>query len=52
MEGRRGHFMPESLLQSQFDDLQGLEPDEDGFVLDVRHTPEELIDEAVERVRS
>ncbi|WP_277453987.1 gluconokinase [Janibacter sp. DB-40] len=52
MEGRRGHFMPESLLQSQFDDLEDLEPDEDGFVLDVRHSPEELVDEAVERLRN
>lgn len=52
MEGRSGHFMPESLLQSQFDTLEPLAPDEDGFVLDVRETPEELISEAVARLRS
>lgn len=52
MEGRRGHFMPESLLQSQFDDLEDLESDENGFVLDVRHSPEELVAEAVERLRT
>lgn len=51
MEGRKGHFMPESLLQSQFDTLEDLEPDEDGFALDVRRTPEELVAEAVERLR-
>ncbi|NYF98037.1 gluconokinase [Janibacter cremeus] len=50
MEGRRGHFMPESLLQSQFDTLEDLEPDEHGFVLDVRHSPQELVTEAVERI--
>ena len=46
MEHRRGHFMPESLLQSQFDTLEMLEPDEDGVVLDVRTSPEELVTEA------
>lgn len=47
MEQREGHFMPTSLLQSQIDTLEPLEEDESGVVLDLRHTPEELIAEAV-----
>lgn len=52
MEGRRGHFMPESLLQSQFDTLEPLDADEEGVVLDVRNPPDEIIAEAVERIRA
>ncbi|WP_338749785.1 gluconokinase [Janibacter alittae] len=52
MEGRRGHFMPESLLQSQFDTLEPLGADEGGFELDVRHPPDELVTEAVRRICS
>ena len=33
--GRPGHFMPATLLQSQFDTLEPLEPDERGVVVDV-----------------
>lgn len=43
LEGRRGHFMPASLLQSQIDTLEDLEPDEDGVVLDLSGTPEGLV---------
>lgn len=32
---RPGHFMPSSLLTSQFSTLEPLEPDEDGVVLEV-----------------
>lgn len=41
-----GHFMPPSLLQSQLDTLEPLEPDESGFALNVAHKPEELAREA------
>ncbi|WP_068252193.1 gluconokinase [Janibacter corallicola] len=51
MEHRRGHFMPESLLQSQFDTLEMLGEDEDGVVLDLRRPPEELIEAGVAWVR-
>ncbi|MFW5471333.1 gluconokinase [Knoellia sp. CPCC 206435] len=44
---RRGHFMPPQLLQSQFDLLEPLGPDESGIVLDVRRPPEEIITAAV-----
>lgn len=32
---RAGHFMPASLLDSQFDTLEPLEPDERGLVIDI-----------------
>lgn len=48
MEGRKGHFMPTSLLQSQIDTLEALEADESGIVLDLREPPQVLIDQAVE----
>lgn len=43
MEGRRGHFMPKSLLQSQFDTLEELAPDEAGVKADVSNKPEEIV---------
>ena len=42
MELRSGHFMPRSLLPSQFDTLETLEGDENGITLDISHTIEEL----------
>jgi gluconokinase len=50
MSGRKGHFMPPELLQSQIDTLEPLGPDESGVVLDVRKSPEELVSEAVRRL--
>jgi gluconokinase len=44
---RTNHFMPATLLDTQFADLEPLTPDENGAVLDVRATPEELTDRAV-----
>ncbi|OBJ84111.1 gluconokinase [Mycobacterium asiaticum] len=37
MAGRTGHFMPASLLRSQFDTLEPLGPDERGVVVDLSH---------------
>ena len=42
MELRSGHFMPRSLLPSQFDTLETLEGDENGITLDISQTIEEL----------
>ena len=42
--GRAGHFMPSSLLASQFDTLEPLEPDERGVVVDVGGTVEETVE--------
>lgn len=46
MELRR-HFMPPSLLASQFATLEPLQPDEDGVVLPNRGTMEELTERAL-----
>ena len=47
-----GHFMPASLLQSQLDILEPLEPDEAGFALDIARKPEELAKEAARRLKA
>jgi gluconokinase len=44
--GRSGHFMPPSLLDSQYAALEPLAPDEHGTVLDVGPPPEQLAAEA------
>ncbi|MFC1419741.1 gluconokinase [Streptacidiphilus cavernicola] len=46
LDGRSGHFMPASLLESQFATLEPLTPDEHGVVLDVGQDPEHLVTEA------
>ncbi|GII82421.1 hypothetical protein Ssi03_04110 [Sphaerisporangium siamense] len=43
--GRLGHFMPESLVESQLATLEPLEADEPGVVLDLGHGVEELVEE-------
>ncbi|WP_051711876.1 gluconokinase [Streptomyces sp. NRRL S-350] len=48
---RTGHFMPSSLLDSQYAALEPLEADERGTVLDVGPTPEELVEMAVAQLR-
>ncbi len=50
LEGRQGHFMPASLLQSQIDTLEDLEPGEDGVVLDLTASPRELVDQVMAAV--
>ncbi|NYV74504.1 gluconokinase [Streptomyces sp. UH6] len=42
MSGRKGHFMPRSLLDSQFATLEPLRPDEAGVVVDLSAAPEEI----------
>lgn len=46
---RTDHFMPATLLPSQLATLEPLDDDEDGFVLDVAHSPAELVDAVLER---
>ena len=48
MGARAGHFMPPSLLDSQLRDLEPLQPDEAGMVLDIEAAPAVLVD----RIRS
>jgi len=52
MAHRQGHFMPTTLLDSQFATLQPLEPDEAGVVVDVSGSPEEITARAVEALRA
>lgn len=47
---RSGHYMPASLLGSQIDTLEPLEPDESGIVLDIDAPAHELIARAVREV--
>lgn len=51
MSHRVGHFMPTSLLDSQYATLEPLLADERGTVLDVGATPEELVEMAVARLQ-
>ena len=43
LAGRRGHFMPPSLLDSQFTALEEPSPDENAWVCDIRKSPQELV---------
>jgi len=45
---RPGHFMPESLVASQFATLEPLGADERGLVLDLDRPVDEIVDAAVE----
>jgi gluconokinase len=47
---RTGHFMPASMLISQLETLEPLEPDEDGVVVDVDASREEIVDAALRRL--
>src|SRR5680860_576012 len=51
MGQRTKHFMPASLLQSQFDTLEPLEADEFGIVIDVEPPLDEVVRAAVAAVR-
>lgn len=47
---RRGHFMPASLLDSQFDTLEEPSPDENPLTVDVGGSPDEIADEILRRL--
>lgn len=47
MSHRTGHFMPTSLLDSQFATLEPLQPDERGAALDVGAGPAQLVEAAL-----
>lgn len=51
MRNRPGHFMPPALLVSQLETLELLQPDEDGTVVDIEQSTEEIVDEALRRLR-
>jgi gluconokinase len=43
VSGRTDHFMPASLVESQFHALEPLHPDERGLVVDASRTPDEIV---------
>ena len=45
----RDHFMPTSLLASQEQTLEPLQPDENGWAFDITPTPAEIVDAFVAR---
>lgn len=47
---RGGHFMPTSLLSSQFETLEPLEDDEDGEAFDVDADPDQIAQSIVDRL--
>jgi gluconokinase len=49
LAGRRGHFMPPSLLESQLATLQEPSPDERAWVCDIKDSPETLVAALVAR---
>lgn len=49
--GRPGHFMPSSLVQSQFDALEPLDPDEHGMTADVGQSAAEIVETFARSVR-
>ena len=51
IEGRSGHFMPASMLESQLATLEPLEPDEPGPTLSALAPPTALADQIVEALR-
>ncbi len=52
MQQRQRHFMPTTLLRSQFDTLEPLDADEDGVVVDVSSPPDVVTAAALDAVRS
>jgi gluconokinase len=52
MQQRTKHFMPTSLLRTQFDTLEPLDEDESGAVVDVSPPIDEVVEEAVNAVRT
>lgn len=52
MDQREGHFMPATLLPSQFATLEELEEGEDGIVVISRDTPEETFAAIIEALES
>ena len=51
MVRRTSHFMPTALLQSQFDELEELDDDEAGAVIDVTPPMDEVAEESLNAVR-
>jgi carbohydrate kinase (thermoresistant glucokinase family) len=50
VEERKGHFMPASLLDSQFTTLEEPGPDEHPITVDIGDAPDQIADEVVRRL--
>jgi carbohydrate kinase (thermoresistant glucokinase family) len=50
MQALHGHFMPASLLDSQFQTLEEPGPDENPITVEIGGTPEEIVRAALERL--
>ncbi|WP_295659259.1 gluconokinase [uncultured Nocardioides sp.] len=48
--GSREHFMPSSLLESQLDALEPIQPDEDGMLVDPADAPAEIAGQVLRRI--
>jgi gluconokinase len=49
---RRGHYMPASLLDSQFDTLEPPAPDENAIRVSIKPAPEEIVSAVIEQLRA
>jgi gluconokinase len=49
LTGRRGHFMPASLLDSQVATLEAPAPDEHALAYDITEPPQKIVDDLVTR---
>lgn len=45
---RDGHFMPASLLSSQYETLEPLEPDEDGVRVEASSSPDDVVERIID----
>jgi gluconokinase len=50
--GRKGHFMPPALLDSQFATLEEPGPDEAPVIVDIGGTPDDAISDAVRQLKA
>jgi gluconokinase len=49
VSGRRGHFMPESLLDSQLATLEEPSPDEHAWIFDIKESAQDIVTDIVAR---
>ena len=52
LQARKGHYMPPSLLQSQFDTLEAPGADESVYTADVELPPSQLVAQLLHRLRA
>jgi gluconokinase len=51
MKARKGHFMPASLLDSQFEALEEPGPDENPIIVEIGGTPDEIVQAILEQLQ-